>query len=490
METKQVVDYLHSLERNIKLANYEVSGFNAWPIVRVFLGLNLDNFTIASGGNENASRVTRLWSKIYGFVSSIFDFIKFVSGKYSVSRSNKDIVFITYGAAQKKIGSKELDIYMSPIIENLKHDKKHLTFLYSTRQALANNKNEFVSIDAVFRAIRLKSILKSKLVSMPTELKTELKEIISKMDQDGINHSLSLKKIWFRITFIRLLADWFKEVLEKTTPTHVFGSNYYGLEMAINLAADELNITSVDVQHGVQGENHFAYTEWQNIPRNGYELLPDIFLAWDENSKEVIQSWAGKTRKHRAVVGGNVTIISNLNNSDGINDVAKLKSDCKNILITLQPGRQTLNFYKKLIDKGDSKLCWWVRLHPNMLNQLEEIRRFFEDHSYKENIFIEEATNNSLYDILMHIDLHLTETSSVILDAKYCDIKSISIHKSANSLFRKEVENGFLQYAEDEETCIEIIKKETKRREKKAAVYLLDKHTSLLRNFLLSEDLA
>ena len=54
--------------------------------------------------------------------------------------------------------------------------------------------------------------------------------------------------------------------------------------MAITLAAKRRSINVINFQHGVQTEDHPAFSCWKNIPLDGYEFLPTQFLCWDINS--------------------------------------------------------------------------------------------------------------------------------------------------------------------------------------------------------------
>lgn len=82
---------------------------------------------------------------------------------------------------------------------------------------------------------------------------------------------------------------------------------YYSLEgMALCLACRKQGIPSIDIQHGIQGSGHRAYSRWTKVPQNGYELLPTLFWCWSDYEAETISDWgeiAGN--QHKAIVAGN-----------------------------------------------------------------------------------------------------------------------------------------------------------------------------------------
>ena len=49
-------------------------------------------------------------------------------------------------------------------------------------------------------------------------------------------------------------------------------------------AAKEFGIEIYDYQHGIQGDYHFAYSKWLNMPVNGYTFLPN-FLVYSSLDK-------------------------------------------------------------------------------------------------------------------------------------------------------------------------------------------------------------
>lgn len=487
MNTQQSVEYIQELEARYDLNKFNVLGFNCWPIVRIYLGYDLDDFTKQEGREKKKDGAR--FDKVLLLLKDVLSLIKIVNKYFYLvtlkkrKESRANILFLTYSSAFRLIGGKRTDLYMSPIKANIQDLINPITLLYTNKE-----KNDFnsldseINIDAFLSTSKILALLKSTFKPIPFGLKNEVQRIIDEFDQKGITHTLSAKKVWFRVLYMRVLANYLKPIMQKVDPKYVFGSNYYGLELAMNLAAHELGITSVDVQHGVQGESHFAYAAWNNIPNGGYEVMPDLFMTWDEHAASVINSWAKHTTKHSAKVGGNMTILSSL--SLGSDYELNSYSDNSNILITLQPGRNTLSFYKELINKYSKACNWWVRLHPNMLDRTQEIADFFEQECSDKNVIIEKATSIPLYELLSIIDIHITETSSVILDAKYFGINSIAIHESAISLFKNEFTQESLYKAETADECILLLDNRSIYKDVRSKKELLNVQNNLLSSFL------
>ena len=82
-----------------------------------------------------------------------------------------------------------------------------------------------------------------------------------------------------KVLFIRILIKYFENILIKVKPKAVFTSNFYGIEFSLIAACKKLEIPTIDIQHGSQSSIHYAYGNWEYIPKNGFKLLPDIFLG-------------------------------------------------------------------------------------------------------------------------------------------------------------------------------------------------------------------
>ena len=74
----------------------------------------------------------------------------------------------------------------------------------------------------------------------------------------------------------------------------------------MSLACHKLKIKVIEYQHGFINDYYNMYTNWKNLPNNGFELLPDIFWVWAEDNAIKINEWSSKTNKHKAIVGGNM----------------------------------------------------------------------------------------------------------------------------------------------------------------------------------------
>ena len=74
--------------------------------------------------------------------------------------------------------------------------------------------------------------------------------------------------------------------------------------MGIIAAAKELNISTIEVQHGKQGQFQAAYSGWNFSPDKGFLNMPDHFWCWGNKSVKNILRSSPKRKFHKPILGG------------------------------------------------------------------------------------------------------------------------------------------------------------------------------------------
>lgn len=260
----------------------------------------------------------------------------------------------------------------------------------------------------------------------------------------------SMEALQKEIDYLRLVAEYFKSILLKTGASLGMLVTYYCTEgMAFNLACREIGIPSVDIQHGVQGGLHPAYGRWHNVPKDGYTMLPDYFWCWSEDEVEAIQEWSARiSSRHQAFVGGNLA--SNMFAQED-NDfvmyfdppIASIKQQHRkavHVLVTLQ-GLGLSEVVRQAITRSSTESFWWVRLHPAMMAERETIREILQK-TGNANVNLDDASDLPLYALLRHIDVHLTEWSSTVIEADSFGVPSVICHDEGARLYAEYVASG------------------------------------------------
>ncbi|WP_428623816.1 hypothetical protein, partial [Sedimenticola sp.] len=227
----------------------------------------------------------------------------------------------------------------------------------------------------------------------------------------------------------------FQEKIRLVKPSLAFCVSYYGIEgMAFILACHREKVVSVDIQHGVQGDQHTAYASWPAPGMGGkHQLLPDWFWVWSDWEASTIKKWVGGTN-HGYVVGGNPWLgyWHPESNEVGARTAVQVAKDLRLgqenkpvILFTLQYGlapEEQLIPIKKFIECSGSKYAIWVRLHPAMLDKMKYVCGLLGD---AQNYKIDIPTELPLQAVLQQCDVHVTHSSSTIIEAAQFGIKSL-----------------------------------------------------------------
>jgi hypothetical protein len=308
----------------------------------------------------------------------------------------------------------------------------------------------------IYQHIINNSKIKAKIntILMRNKLKVNLpqfSQFVEYLKSNRIDNSLiSEKTLIYKYYYIRILANQFKKLLIKSKVKICFEITYYNIEsFALTLACKELNIPTVDIQHGLQGKMHLAYSSWNIIPNSGYQLLPQYFWVWTQEDSNVINEWAFKSNEnHLLYTGGNLWIdfwkqkgnplletYQNLFNIELKDKKIELK-----ILISLNPGCDRNDIIFKILEKSPQSWFWWIRLHPSMKDK-EKIREIINSTQLK-NYSLDQATDLPLPIILKNVDLHITNFSSVIIEAEQFGVPTIFTHPDSELIFPDQIKRG------------------------------------------------
>lgn len=271
--------------------------------------------------------------------------------------------------------------------------------------------------------------------------------------------------------------ELYESILKKLKPRVVF---FIGFEfhLALSAAAHNLDIKTVDLQHGLQTGWGPLYKWWEEMPPSGYDTLPTHFGVWGERDKKHL-SLEIKSPNHNIIELGYKWIDKQFSLIDGTNNLESVLEKSKNysliVLITLQhQGKFPTDIYELItanfIDrsnfpdiKNDEKLVnsneelvstekklvfaddilWLIRKHPKGKNTAANVFK------YHENVLCG-AEVDDLYigEILQHVDYHITSSSTVVIEADYFGVESI-IYENGDIAgyenYRAEIDNGLIK---------------------------------------------
>ncbi len=469
MNRREIMELINEIEETFPVDTWVVDDIHVWPLIRIPLAMNL--YALSSSGatvvpqNALGSRLKQIPSYLAGWLRQYLSSVSDFSGNQKRT-SDADVFVFNHTTCRFLLNNAWYDVFCGPLQEKLDDlDLTSIIFEFAPRYEYRIPRYQKSSY--IQNGIDATKII-GKLIPTPSlpyrlDKYPEVCELI--LRKSGIKNS-TIPQLLKQTYRIKRLAFFWEKKLRVVNPQIVFMVTYYGdLGMALNLACSWLGISSVDIQHGVQGDYHVAYGRWMNVPNTGYELLPNIFWCWSEDEKNAIEHWNSSCPdRHWAVIGGNPWLNMWL---DDNNNIVKQydrilyeqmhdMEEQMNILYTLQPGYDPPEWFLEYIISAPPTWKWWVRLHPGMSYEKERIKGLFT-RCYPARIDIDNATIMPLPALLRHVSLHITQFSTTVIEAAEFGVPSIILDKDATLIYSKLIESGHAKYAGDDRSLKESI---------------------------------
>ena len=455
---QNIVDTISKIEKKFPVHNLIYKNVRIWPLIKADF-----NFQMIINNSDEIAKLksqNKNWKQKIGDILASYKIYKKCKKIYreelkkdnSLNQlpSKAKCLFITFSTFRTKT------------INDIRFDSQYDSFL-----STVSDTTKFCALEFHFgEDANTPSLSVSHKISI-LKTKAELQIKKSKiwkytLDFLGINHHSQNKKTQdefiaflqkenmqcvFNTSYFEEKTDWIlylkddlKKIYKKIQPEYVLCPSYFNFEsFASTLACHELGIKTIEIQHGVYAQPVYCY--YSNIPKEGYELLPDYFFSWDALQANLINDWAKETSKHKALVYGlNGLTFWKKNKESFIN---------KN-LINLQPllaqmGKSKVLFtisdsidkkLPQLIKNTEQSCFWFIRNHPRAANApfiLDFVKTMQQLNC--NNYEIENSTHAPLYPLLWEMDYHVTMISSVVCEAFQIGLPSIVINESGKQLF-------------------------------------------------------
>ena len=264
---------------------------------------------------------------------------------------------------------------------------------------------------------------------------------------------------WLQTQAARLeaLAVWFGPTIRRSGAEVAFVNTWYSLEgQAFVLAARRLGLRTVDLQHGMQGAQHVAYSRWCAVPADGYATLPDEYWVWGREEADAIEAWSHGTHRHRARVTGNFWLQHWRHDTDPL--VAAYLAQARalrngattQVLVCLTWG-VAAEETDKLMEAAracDPSVSFWWRLHPVEAARRGELAARLQHHGL-DGSRVGPATDLPLYALLRCADLTLSHSSTVTQEAAEFGLPSVVSSDYGAALFSRLVQQGKVLHANE-----------------------------------------
>jgi hypothetical protein len=451
---REFIELLRGIEAEFPVTSWKIRGIHVWPLIR----LSLKYSTFPSGAPVIG------WRRLAGSAGvGLAAWSRAYVGDWRANRrpwERADAVFLTNSLGRRPmLDGKRYDIRSGPFVALLEQLGARALVWEMSPYGDYNIPRHTPSFLAQPHLIGLRAACRTLPLGDDQVELTGYDEFLARVREAGLKFPLAeVGRIRRDALYLRRLADRFAGWLRRSRPRLCFVANTGLREQAFCLACRELGITSVEVQHGIQGELHPSYGSWFAVPKEGWETRARVFWSWDEASAAAINRWAVCAPDHHvAIVGGDPWREIWLHDStDAGRPLGRLIEERKqasgkqrHILVTLSSqGDIVPQPLLEAIGSSPASWCYWFRLHPvNQARRRAEAARVLGPLGADLGL-MDFATEVPLHALLWRMDCHLTATlSTVVAEAAALGLLSVACSPEAADFYHEEMAAGLMAVA-------------------------------------------
>lgn len=462
MELNEIKILTKKIEDEFDVNQITYKGIKMWPIIKSVIVFNLKN------NRFEPSRISISKTEVFNLI--IWWLYKII---FSLNTNYKSLYFISdFIAHSVEVNGKYIHRFYNPLKRYIKIENIGCWEVLDFRRIFVNKAWKSKCLSYYYYKSRLKSKLNIGSDSSPVQ---NFELFFDYLEENSLDNLLGRKEVEFRILYIHIFSEYIKKLIVKSDIKKIYLSCFYDeLSFAITLAGYRAGIEVIEVQHGQQGDNHPLYTNWNSIPEEGYELIPNIFWMWGDESAKRIKRWAQNTIYHKIHVSGNPWLTYCINESLDLNNkhtlfLNDLKTENKiRVLVSLQYP-EIPPIITKLLNRNDAKeILWLFRMHPRTLSYMPNLQSYMKGYTKSGNWEIINSSKIPYSELIKEVDIQITLWSTVAYEALAYDVNTILIHENGRAAMQKYIKRGIFAYTENADELLDLIikginsKKETK----------------------------
>jgi hypothetical protein len=469
MRTNEVLDLMNEIEHAAPVDRWQMSGVRVWPIVRSLLWRHLDDSCITrtvprpAGHRAAALLGFGAWAK-----ASLVD-----RRGHAPGRGHVDVVALGDNVSRVRLAGSWYDRVCEPVLEGFEANGCRSLLLepYHIYRTPRHRSGQWVQprIDARRMVTRL--ISRARDDRMPDlvgyDLFTDL--LASRGAHLDVFAPVAIAR---EADAVIAAAATFERLLQRRCPRLGLVVDYAAVSMAFNLACRRSGIPSIELPHGVQGPLHWAYSRWENVPDDGYELLPTWYWTWTEADAETLEAWNGARSDFRAVAAGNPWLAQWQDPSNPVvarydaEVAATLARGALTVLVTLQGGvhDEVMQRLLSLPAQSPEGIRWWFRFHPTMApSERVSLRGALADAPAVE---LDGPSSLPLPALLRAVDVHLTYHSSTVIEAETFGVASVALSEDVAAMFPELVSAGWVAYVGASDDVLGALRQQSEARQR------------------------
>ena len=454
LTTPSILDLISEFEETFGVENWAVDGLHIWPAIRLPL-ITLWEEQLDHPSSEFGVRKVSLPERIKTELNNLWLALQATRLNQVPVRYVAEVGVWAYDADRVVVGAMSYSIFADGL-QDLEMGNG-IGFLCVEHTAVRLTQGYRSNIDITLKnlGVRYAAYLKSRLfprIKLSFELDEPRKWCASRGLAFEILNSTTILQIYFSLQGMK---NNYLHLINKYKLKACLKVCWYGLDgMALAWAAKLAGIPCYDLQHGLAGSCfHRAYCRWTRFPKNGYQIIPDGFWCWTEDDAKAIREWGDRQNPPiKVFIGGNVWMRLWIEEKFPKELLLSFQSNCAflnnvgpKILFTLQVDKAPA-ILLDMLKCSPANWNWWIRCHPNQIMHISSIRRSLAPY---DNVEIMNTTLAPLPLLLKNADIHITEWSAVVHDAREFGLKSIVCHPSGEKYFQADIESGAVIYLTD-----------------------------------------
>lgn len=407
------------------LLEKEIEGFYFWAYTRFNIYMRMEEIrNNTKPSKTNKTNKIKL-ADLYGI------FINCTFHKPLFHLEQKDVLIINHPRRIKN-GNYYDCIYTDEIASMLEDNAYTLEFLYGFKHFTPTKTPNLVYMDYIDIGAYFKRKLFKYMYIKQLSLLKEQSIIINNLliNEFGFGPSSDyifslLEKRFFWVLFKKKML---KRVIKKINPKVVIEViGYETNKMIINEICNEMNITCIELQHGVMGRGHLAYN-FKN--KKKYPFFPNKMLLFSKYWRNITRLPLDKSD----VISVGFPYLENNILVYKRDDEFK---DYLSIIIISQPefSSRISNVTIELIDRLESKgmkFHIFYKLHPAEYNKRNDYFNIFENHN---NITFIDNNKHSLYYYFAKANIQIGVTSTAIFEGLAFDLHTFIYHIEKTDIY-------------------------------------------------------
>lgn len=466
-DVESVSKVFHDIETNFDVSGITFQGISVWPLIRFYLmyAYYLDQPSVAP---EFKSSLKSNLADLYYNYKGASARIKTLKDYDKLDREHEDesikpvnsLVLFHNSSRLVEIEGKAYSPFFESIIDVIQQYGEAKILEYILDDYIYPRFSPTHNISILFQKALLKAVRKKNIDYVSGKYKglkiKNYQNYLNFCKEQGFKITHSYEDLKHQLYILWEYKQVWLDLFEKYQPKVVFLGNFeQPILFMATLAANQLNIKTVEVQHGMIGMHHLTYAQRFNMPVGGYDMLPTHFWCWGSYYTSPIASWATKTTRHQTIIGGNAWINTWIRDKEVVKKYMQSyqapfsDSSKPKILYSAQPHDGFFpDFLIQVMQETQHEFDWIIRLHPAMAEQLKEI----EDELHKQNItnyHLHPPSEIPLFIILKKVQLNITISSTVAQEALAFKVPSIIINDYGRKNFEEDIKQKAFYYADN-----------------------------------------